>query len=308
MLFAVLEILVLFSSVHSFSCSSGSEQFPQENKCLYTIGENQFYSGALRDCFKKGGSVVKIGNALENSFTFIKLAQSNFSQISPYIGVERSPNGNGTWIYSDGTPLTYSNWAQDEPKLGNVCVVMDPSNGQWKTSDCSVARPYFCSSETEKTPTCSPGWKYFNETGFCYYLQDFTYSDGIHWQLYNWTTAESLCQGMKAHLVSIHSKAEDDFVFDLIASNVANDTTAAGLPCNWQWAWIGYYGQGILGDNSTWTDRTRMDYNGYMWGAVSSPSFWVMGNDQSCFYPKYWVPLSSNGRDPYARFVCKIKP
>ncbi|CAJ0948486.1 unnamed protein product, partial [Mesorhabditis belari] len=146
---------------------------------------------------------------------------------------------------------------------------------------------------------CPAKWAYLAKTKSCYFVQDFTYPDAENWQLYNWTTAELNCKRMGAHLVSIHSVEEDNFVYELILSRVGrylNDQ-----PCyNDLAAWIGYFGSGIVGTGN-WTDGTPVDYIGRTpW----TP--WVVGakmlNDPTCHFHQWaW----SQVEEKLSRYVCK---
>ncbi|CAJ0931873.1 unnamed protein product, partial [Mesorhabditis belari] len=196
---------------------------------------------------------------------FFAVIAQNFSNRAPYIGVERHKNAN-VWTYSDGSPLTYQIWAQGEPNASGdkVCAIMSPENGQWKAAECSTDRPFFCTMVGHDGP-CPPNWIYYAATKFCYYLQPFTFYDNVHWQLYNFDTAEARCKAMGAHPTSVHSAVENNFLFDIIASNVNASLVQAasdGIHSCWQqWAWIGLFGTGAK-MNGYWTDGTPVDWTG----------------------------------------------
>ncbi|CAJ0947102.1 unnamed protein product, partial [Mesorhabditis belari] len=155
-------------------------------------------------------------------------------------------------------------------------------------------------------PQCPRGWVYNPDTNFCYYVPPFYTTDGVQWQLYSWTTAESNCQQFGSHLASIHSKKEDDFVQSLVISNVANLTDVVpdktpNDPCFYAGAWIGYYGNGGLNFGS-WTDGSLVDYNG-LGQKLPNSYFWLVMNDESC-QSKGWGYNFSTWL--YARYVCKM--
>ncbi|CAJ0916428.1 unnamed protein product, partial [Mesorhabditis belari] len=109
---------------------------------------------------------------------------------------------------------------------------------------------------------------------------------------------------MNSHLVSIHSDDENNFIYDLISSNVVYDYYAApnSEPCYFQYAWIGYFGNGTLGTGQ-WSDGSKVDYNGG--AAITENFYWAMANDDSC-ERKLW----DNGPDEpiSSRYVCKMAP
>ncbi|CAJ0953048.1 unnamed protein product, partial [Mesorhabditis belari] len=210
--------------------------------------------------------------------------------VSSYIGIVKNV-ANNTWTYTDGSALTYQNWASNEPKntTGNTCTIIDTVTGKWVTTGCTTARPYFC-SVAETASKCSSGWTYSQQTDYCYYVQNFTTPT-------DWKAAEKSCKKMGAHLVSIHSKTEEDFVYDLIASRVGKKS------CDELWAWTGLYGTGATRSGS-WTDGSPVDYPTDH--ETSSYYYWMMGNDASCNERRWdWIPSADR---TYSRAVCKMEP
>lgn len=145
----------------------------------------------------------------------------------------------GNWSWSDGTPFDYTYWRQGQPK-GHNCAAQSWAEGYWTAQDCFKFKPYVCavsnsivasttrppmtttvpvrSTRTRTTaapmssasPTypgnysCSSGWTYFAPTGSCY-------SD-LYKQYLNQSAAESRCQSLGGHLISVHSMTEMNFV------------------------------------------------------------------------------------------------
>ncbi|CAJ0933755.1 unnamed protein product, partial [Mesorhabditis belari] len=248
------------------------------------------------------GKLAKILDANANAYiqkTILKRIGNSLS----FIGVERK-HGN-RWTYSDGTPLIYQNWDKNEPntsKNSTRCAMMSAKTGKWHAADCLASRPYVCSVDEDEIQ-CPDDWFYFKTTNYCYYLKNFTHSDGARWRLYNFATAEKDCQRMGAHLASIHSKAENDFVFDLVTSNVKSLSNVApeydNNPCYYQSAWIGYYGNGTLG-TGIWTDVSEVDY---VESSSPEPFNWVTSNDKSCDRRWWGWTVPEMG---FARYVCKM--
>ncbi|CAJ0949645.1 unnamed protein product, partial [Mesorhabditis belari] len=133
-----------FLFVLSSSCPSGWSEFPNENVCVYMIKTPQYYWETVHDCAQMGANVVKIGNIFEDAYIGAMIPEFN-GQL-PFIGVER--NGDGAWVYQDGTRLIYANWAPGEPRSGSSlnCAMMSSTNLQWQAVDCSTLNPSFCSS------------------------------------------------------------------------------------------------------------------------------------------------------------------
>ncbi|CAJ0953850.1 unnamed protein product, partial [Mesorhabditis belari] len=297
-----MELLFLFSSlfigIQTFSCPSGSEPMPKEDVCMFLINQTVSYMNAFRRCLILGGIPAKVQNSFENAYLFAVAPNELGNNIYPYIGVER--DADYTWNYADGSPLAYVNWAPNEPNnasAANSCTALNLQTGKWISSDCTLARPFICSINGDDFQ-CPNGWVYYDKTDSCYYLQNFTYADGTHWQTYTFTSAEAICQKMGSHLVSVHSEYENNFLSDLLTTDVLNAPVAT--PCNYLWAWNGLYGTGAVG-SGTWTDGSPVNYSGHSPYSGGSTN-WVMGNDRRCA-KMGWLNRSSSS--PTARFICK---
>ena len=56
-----------------------------------------------------------------------------------YIGLDRQPDD--TWLWQDGSPMTYEKWAAGEPSQTNPpklnCTVVNADLNDWKAKDCN---------------------------------------------------------------------------------------------------------------------------------------------------------------------------
>ena len=68
----------------------------------------------------------------------------------PWLGGQRDPGNHSNWVWSDGTPWDYSNWALGEPNDfgGEDCVEFgNRALGErdlWNDKSCSVVRTFVC--------------------------------------------------------------------------------------------------------------------------------------------------------------------
>uniref|UniRef100_A0A914C481 C-type lectin domain-containing protein n=1 Tax=Acrobeloides nanus TaxID=290746 RepID=A0A914C481_9BILA len=146
----------------------------------------------------------------------------------------------------------------------NSCISFNAATRSWFARNCSVGGlPYVCKvnattdnsgytcptlpvftcpAVTCPTPPsyspCKNGYTYHNMTGNCYKL----YSN-ISFDL-----GEPRCNQDGAHLASIHSDEENEFI-----TNFAYDPSGGGL-------WIGLH---YLNGYWQWTDQTPLDYTHY---------------------------------------------
>ena len=51
-----------------------------------------------------------------------------------------------SWIWDDGTPMTYMNWFEDRPWPGRDCGILR-HGGAYCSSGCSNGKPYICQCE-----------------------------------------------------------------------------------------------------------------------------------------------------------------
>ncbi|WKY03852.1 hypothetical protein Q1695_005087 [Nippostrongylus brasiliensis] len=136
-----------------------------------------------------------------------------------------------------------------------MCGASTTPDGAWISNVCSQSLPYVCAISTivpvvtcppcptigcpaPPTPPghCQSGWTYFTKTDACYKY--------FLWA--NFDNAENNCKGNNAHLVSIHSVEENNFVSTLAMTGNTytgyNELTWIGLqqtnyPTNKNWSW-----------------------------------------------------------------------
>ncbi|CAJ0587659.1 unnamed protein product, partial [Mesorhabditis spiculigera] len=302
MLFLTATYAVLLGLVAA-DCPPYWSFLAQDNLCYSVVSTAGSYGQAVRTCEASDGDVVKISDAFTNQ----AILQATKSHTPLYIGVERQSNGQ--WTYSDGSALTYSNWDAGEPRnSSNNCAVIVPPNAKWASADCNAYNGFVCSKSSDPNP-CPKQWFYSTVTGFCYYLKDYTMSDGKTWDMADPTEAEVRCRMMhtKAHLASVHDAIEQQVLFDLIkTSNMLNATNAPSFTngCTASYAWTGLIWKQSAG-NFSWTDGTPYDFAPSIY-KFSQDTYYAMINDASC-NGKWWGSfgiVTNSG----ARYICKIDP
>ena len=94
----------------------------------------------------------------------------------PWLGGQRDPTNGNNFVWSDGTPWDYSNWAPEQPddfKGIEDCVHMIDSTSdpyKWNDKKCSQKRTFVCKKGknsdkiSTKTDACEHVRKFFHCT------------------------------------------------------------------------------------------------------------------------------------------------
>lgn len=102
------------------------------------------WAEAEADCVDQGGHLVSIhGNTVQ---TFVQTEAFAILDGDWWTGLS-DRLVEGTFVWSDGTPVNYMNWADGEPNnAGNEdCANVTPwVGGRWNDLPCEQARPYVC--------------------------------------------------------------------------------------------------------------------------------------------------------------------
>lgn len=135
----------------------------------------------------------------------------------------------GAYKWSDGSPLSYTNYAPNEPNdwMGlEDCLEMRRYDGKWNDQSCGRKQPFVCRKHNNTVippftmipPTpgpalgkCKPGWINYDKS--CYKF--------VFTQLQNWANAQSVCKAstngsMAGNLITINSMYEQAFVTTMI--------------------------------------------------------------------------------------------
>lgn len=131
-------------------CPEGWEAFDRTCYILAHSSSKTFHE-AKQDCTSRGATLATIHSAEENIF----LAGLMKDDVGSYaIGLSDRAN-EGTFAWSDGTNLDYTNWAPNEPNSfgGNEdCVGMRIPVRKWNDFPCQLVTPgYICQQKAKDT-------------------------------------------------------------------------------------------------------------------------------------------------------------
>uniref|UniRef100_A0A914D563 C-type lectin domain-containing protein n=1 Tax=Acrobeloides nanus TaxID=290746 RepID=A0A914D563_9BILA len=254
----MLKIALIFSItfIHQlYSCPIGSIQGLDPNDCYQLFFKPTNWLDAEAKCVLQGGHLTSIVDAFHNGFVDTQIQNLFYNVNEAWLG------GNtiltpGNWTWSDNTTFKYTNWAKGQAANNqNTCMTMNYDVGNWYSKDCNtVELPFVCkinisSSLSTATPVytcptqtgspCQNEYIYYNQTGNCYKI----YSN------MSFNNGEARCQQDGAHLASVHSDFENEFI----------SIYAYGGGGSWNGSvWIGLNFQN---GSWQWTDGTPLDYN-----------------------------------------------
>ncbi|XP_005917437.1 macrophage mannose receptor 1 [Haplochromis burtoni] len=237
---------------HSFVCSrkkSSSIQPPPPTKspcpagyiswylnCYKLVEEPATWDAAQAACKDQGGNLASIDMSYDQAFVAGAVLQG---KADAWIGLKRKDDGSYMW--TDGWPVFFTQWGPGEPTniKDEGCVSMHASrmfHGTWNDTKCDLEKPYICKKTSEKPPTTpAPGdgmcQRFAIPYGkYCYYV----YSGEVG---FSWPDSEHYCQAGRMELVSIHSRAEVEFLKSFNYSKNMNLWIGLTRDNNFGWAW-----------------------------------------------------------------------
>ncbi|MEQ2275125.1 hypothetical protein XENORESO_021066 [Xenotaenia resolanae] len=243
----------------SQGCADGWTALPHFRNCYRLFhnvdwSQKKSWEAAYEDCISRGANLVSIHNQEEEEFLSLYSKDS-----TKWIGLKHNPTEGG-YSWSDGTPLSHTNWGHGEPNNHEDredCVEMVSStNGSfswWNDLNCDAHQDWICMISKGKTPTIppvppspvpapdcgsNPGWRKNNN--ICYYYND---TDVVDFH-----TAMTRCFAEKAMLVSILNKDEQAYVNSMVGTG----KVAA--------SWIGMRMVGIANGQYMWVDLSPVTY------------------------------------------------
>ncbi|XP_063963415.1 uncharacterized protein LOC129273234 [Lytechinus pictus] len=151
-------------------CDSGWTR--NGNACYQLVESAVDYTTALAACrgLNDYGDLASIGDQDENDF-LLALSRRTFEMNSYWIGYN-DLDEEGTWVWTDGTVTSYTNWNSGEPSGGSEhCGALRwSSDGTWNDAHCSSSYGYVCKYPLN-TISCAE-WKRKGYTSNGYYTID----------------------------------------------------------------------------------------------------------------------------------------
>ncbi|NXS55163.1 MRC1 protein, partial [Brachypteracias leptosomus] len=232
-----------------------------KNQCYKFFGSSyEYWYTARRNCLSLGGDLASIHNEHVQAFLTYHLKDVS---TDPWIGLNDILS-ELNFVWSDGSPVSYTNWAPDSPKL--VEPVLFPSlhpedghnlqqfdcvslkrghaddTGKWNNEECYKSTGYICQKNSDPELFKSSA----TELEFA-----FDHSGGISYSVthskMNWEEAQKNCNKNASELASILDPYSQALLF-LLAQEY-------GEPL-----WIGL-NSNMTNGKYQWTDRWRLVYS-----------------------------------------------
>ncbi|XP_055345878.1 macrophage mannose receptor 1-like [Paramacrobiotus metropolitanus] len=255
------------------SNTGGTWNFLEDiGECIFIASASSTWENAELECLRRGAHLAVLNPSNTPALNALINSVAPGSSVPYYIGLRVSDLNLGEYTWVDFSPLTYSNWAPNQPSSisdhnTDYCVTMDSTSGKWSDRICSSNTRYFCQRKpyddhgVPSIPTrdplgrhggCKEGWVSFGPQ--CYYISS---TD----QATTWAEALESCRDgattMKnASLASVLASVENDFLITQLKGRATDPTHM-----NYNGVWLGLHETGR--DIFEWSDHSRYVYNNW---------------------------------------------
>ncbi|KAK0428105.1 hypothetical protein QR680_010608 [Steinernema hermaphroditum] len=203
--------LFIFTSI-AFECPTGWTPSSDKTKCFVVVQKEASFADAEVDCENRGGNLASVQSTKDNSL--IRHGQDRLLWIGG-----QDAHSNGTWTWTDGADLKFTNWAAGEPSQfsDKNCVVMDAFTGLWEAVFCDEKfNLYVCEEVDPALNKCPKGAMCHNGYAYLFTPDQFD----------SWDSAAAYCRQTykKGNLASIHDKVTDMVIRELVKNSCASNS------------------------------------------------------------------------------------
>merc|ERR550539_808825 len=137
-------------------CQAGWSAF--NGKCYKSFSKKKTWDEAENQCVKEEANLVSLHSEEEQQFVV------GLNGSFPWLGGRRDPRKGNNFVWSDGTPWDYSNWASGQPsddRGEEDCAHMwewELRRNKWNDRPCSHERTFVCKKGkiVNLKPSCQP--------------------------------------------------------------------------------------------------------------------------------------------------------
>jgi hypothetical protein len=122
-------------------CVEGHQNMVANGRCYMWFDQDREWDDAVSDCAGLGAHLVTVGDAAENTLVQALGASAGYVWLGASDLVLE-----GSWIWVDGVPSSYTNWSSGQPDNGSGtedCVYM-LADGRWNDDQCGHGVRYVC--------------------------------------------------------------------------------------------------------------------------------------------------------------------
>ncbi|XP_014877691.1 type-2 ice-structuring protein-like [Poecilia latipinna] len=138
-----------FDSIQtSITCPSGWTLI--YSRCFLYVPNYMTWADAEKNCLSMGANLASVHNPYEYHQVQNLIAAAGHGSKKAWIGGSDEEQEK-TWLWSDGSPMIYTNWCRWQPDnrfSSQHCLQINYSVGKcWDDSWCDFCRPSVCAKE-----------------------------------------------------------------------------------------------------------------------------------------------------------------
>ncbi|XP_038058604.1 lymphocyte antigen 75-like [Patiria miniata] len=276
------------------------DYLPYVEDCFKINMDKMNFADATKYCADDGTYLATITNGYDEAFVMYNTLMQGQAGAPPdavWIGL-RADNDTREYKWVDGWPVIYTNWDVFQPMEENGLCVQLTQDTYWQTAPCTndTKAPFICRTTTgtvviptdpAHSGTCPDDWVAFHD--HCYQFN--TDTEGYE----SWYKASHKCeQDHNGRLLSIHTKAENDFIRKKFSELYPDSYYWDGL-----WLDLSRNATGTGHTSFYWNDGHALDYSNWDKGepqqnewndcAAVLPKAYGKWQAQSCEYGNYYV-------------------
>jgi len=239
------------------------------NSCYYKTPSQMTWDEANTTCLGLGAELASVHSQEENTYLYILCGSEN----KCWLGFTDAAV-EGDWEWSDGSDIVFTNWEKGEPNnnWNEDYAAIEGETSQWNDYGGSYDAYAIC-QKSETVPAIVWSECYGNS---CYYKTPSEMS---------WIEANMTCVGLGVELASVHSDAENTFLFNFCGYD---------SDC-----WIGLTDEQAEG-YWEWTDGSDFDYEN--WGSGQPNNYW--SQNYVIFDPSKNGQWNDKGDSHQAHAIC----